>query len=384
MNIKRIAAFIILSALLISCTNVLAENNHYSIGIQVRAGEQTFPVEADVFRDESMIYTLCSLFPDQCFQDYLDASVLELADDMMILVQTVADEKKWDTAKECVDEWLSYMQPETETGSYTGDAFIHASRMERVVFSYGDMLMLYQRLLSRCNQGSDNPSQKLGSSIQDLPEKNYMFELKLFDERKYISLNVLDRQNTIMTLSADISQPGQINAVLGCGFTEKNYYWKIGIEQVYGQQTAITVQSYADDYKQGFLSVDENCLIMTYHFSAELSSDQDTILFHLIMAPGKESMTPVEVNGTFCMEKNGRLLEGDAGFAGKDDLNIHFSVDRDEAIPDLGQRNILDLSNADSETIENLILNATEELTLPILQILPVIPEEYLRLLINP
>ena len=100
MNIKRIAAFIILSALLISCTNVLAENNHYSIWIQVRAGEQTFPVEADVYRDESMIYTLCSLVPEECLQEYIDASVLELADDMMILAQTVADDKKRDTAKE--------------------------------------------------------------------------------------------------------------------------------------------------------------------------------------------------------------------------------------------------------------------------------------------
>lgn len=371
---KKALVWIIICAVTVSGF-AMAESRHYRFGFDLIVADTEYAHEMDIYTDGGMMSVISSMFPGICLQEPAEEF------NLIGLDAYVSDGRVLTIVKECVDEWIAYLQPETETGFYTGDAFERAGQMEYAEFSAGDLTILLQRISARLT-AAGFPLLPDGNDPADtLDGQNYRFELKMFDNRKYISVNVKNRQEVIMTLSADISRPEEITAVVGYGTAEKNYYHRIRLELQ--EHLTLTDAVYADDYRLGFKLLGEDDLIMTLRLNVEKRNETE-YGFAMIFAPGNETMAPVEISGAVYTAETGRLLEADAGLTGSSDLSLHMTLDADREAPDFGGLTVFNALEAPEDDIMDKMVNSMQQtLLLPLSQVMSVLPVEYVQVILN-
>ena len=248
---KRFISLILMLALLVPAAGAFADAGHCRVEVTVHAGEQEIKADLDTYLDNGLLSLTSSLLPGYCIRTAA-VNPEKTAEVLAGVLQSLNDEETAKTVEACVQEWFAYMQPETRTGAYSGDAFASASVMQRITFSYGDLVLLVRKIRNALSAGGLLSADLIGDEWMDLlaPERNIRFELKVFDGGKYASMNVLDGTDTVATVSADLSEPENLLAVIGCGYGGKNYYFAYERDHKNESRLESTGRLFADDYKQ--------------------------------------------------------------------------------------------------------------------------------------
>ena len=386
MRTKRILSLFMICILLASGAALADDNVHCRIGLQFDAANQVINADFDLYSDGEALYILSSMFPSYILTDTaggMEAGIpglLEQAWDMLL------DEQTLSTVREYTLDWLSYMDPEVRTGVFAGEAFDCASKAEHIVFSYADLLFYIYGLSDRLAEAGIpmDPSEIISGK---LPDKNCLFDLTLYDDGKYFSMNVKNsRQEVIMTVSADISIQGQALVIIGIGQDQKNYYLAILLNQDDENHLAVTAGLYADDYRLGFQTMNDSNVIISGHLSLQRLQDKDGVWQTDIIAvitPGRETMPPVEFNGILSSRVTGRVLEAEAGFSENNDFNLKITLDADTESMDSGDRTFVDINSDSQEKIDQFSQELMNTMAMPMMQIMRALPEDYMNLLMD-
>lgn len=371
---KRFTSLLLILAMILTAAYASAEGDYISIDAQIRTGDQEVQANLNIYPEEDRFYFTSSLIPDICIQ-LAGISPAETVNALSELIRNLNDDKITGIIRKCTAEWVAFMQPETRTGSFSGDAFDHASTMQHITFSCGDLMLLGQRIRKALRQQGAS-AVLLESDWSDLlmPERNIRFDLKIFDDGKYASLGVLDGEKTVMTVSANISESDAVLLVAGCGYGGKNYYSRILADQKDGRLD-ITETLYADDLKAGYPGLTADSLIYTRNSTIEW--DAETVRFSEFLFPANEQMTPVTCSGTLGNVTSGRLFEGEIHFSGYDGFRATITADiKKGGIGEMPAR-IIDLDQADETELIGLGTEIGVAMLPILLQIIGGLPPEY-------
>ncbi len=365
---RRLSSLLLILTIIISGC-VSAEGKHYEIDAQIHTEDREIQVVLKAFPENERVCIISSLIPDQCIQ-IPGADPDQMMNALAVILQNMNGGGNGDAIRNCLADWFVFMQPETRTGAFSGDAFEKASTMQHITFSYGDLILLCRRIRgAQQDRGicPDIPSGKL-------PERNIRFDLKVFDEGKYASLSVLDGKDTVITVSADLSLPDCLTAVAGCGYGGKNYYMHIAAEKKEGR-LEVEKSLFADDLKTGFPGLKDDSLICTVNSTIDWAADE--IRFSAVLTPADEQMKPVESSGTIRNASDGRVFEGEIRFSGYDGFLASVTADLREGEIGALPAEVIEMNPADEN---ERIASETKIFTtmLPqLLQIISAFPFEY-------
>lgn len=371
---KRFISVLLVLILLTAAVCASAEEKNCEIQALIRTGDQEIQTNLNIYLKEDRIYFTSSLIPDICIQ-LPDIDTEDTLNALAELSRNLNDGRTIEIIRDCVKEWIVFMQPEIRTGNYSGDAFEQASSMQHIVFSYGDLALLGQRIRKSLKDKGVS-AVLLESDWSDLimPERNIRFDLKIFDEGKYASLNVLDGENIVMTVSANMSEPDCILLITGCGYSGKNYYSRILAEKKEGRLD-ITESLYADDLKAGYPGLKENSLIYTRNSSIEWNTEG--IQYSVFLFPANNAMTPIAGSGTFRNTTSGRCFDGEIHFSGYDGFRVTITADLKNGGIDQMPARMIDLDQADETELIGLGTEIGVALLPLLFQAIESLPPEY-------
>lgn len=375
---KRFISLILILMMLISATHAAAENSHCRIEAQIHAGDQEILASLNIYSDDNKIYFTSSLFPDVCIQlSGVDSD--EIIQATLELIRNMSDERMAEVILQSVKEWSAFMQPETRKGSFSGDAFDCATSMEHIVFSYGDLMLLEQRTVNALRmQGLSGALLESDWSSAMMPERNIRFDLKAFDEGRYASLNVLDGEEIIMTVSANLSDPDSALLVIGRGFGGKNYYSRILAEKK-ENRLEISEMLYADDLKNGFPGLGRDNLICTRTFTVSMAEEDGqtkNVQISGSLLPAND-LSAIRFAGMIYNAEAGRIFDGEIWFPGDNQLSIMINAELDhDTIGEMPAR-VVDLDQADEKELVALGTEIGVALLPIFYQILSALPAEY-------
>ena len=377
---KRFFCLILTLVMLGTAGSALAGERCCAIGIRVQTGEREIQADLNIFSDNGRILLTSSLIPDTCI-GISDADPDEILKFLSDIISVFSDEKVKETIRNCAKEWIIFMRPEIRNGTFSGDAFEKASVLQEINFSYGDLLLLGMTIRKALrNQGISTIPADIDWTALPAPSRNIRFNLKLFDGGKYCSLAVLDGENTLITASANLSDPDCILLIYGCGYNGKNYYSRILAERK-ESKIDITEMLYADDRKTGYPGLGENDLILTRNNTIEKNNEE--IRFSGCMFPAN-GMAPVIVSGSIKNIRDGRFFEGEIHFSGYDGIRATITADMDNgATGDMIPERIISISQADEGALVSLGAEIGTSVLPMLIQVINALPEEYISPVMN-
>ena len=376
---KRFISLILVLAMVIPAAGALAGGSHCGIEAQVLAGEQDTRIRLDIYADNDQIYITSSLIPDTCIR-ISGINPAQIGDAAAELIRNIRSGKMTEIAEGCIRDWIAFMQPETREGSFSGDAFEQATSMQRITFSWGDLMMLGRNTLKALKTEGLSGELLEGDWSELLtPQRNIRFDLKIFDGGKYASLGVLDGADTVMTVSANLSDPDCALVITGCGTGGKNYYSSILAEKK-ENRVDITEMLYADDMKTGCPGLGTDSLICTQANIIEWTETNGTaenIQLSGTLFPAN-GMKPIQYSGTISNVETGRIFEGTVSFSGYDKVSASVTADLDdETIGEMPAR-LIDLDRADEKELIGLGTEIGVALLPTLFQVINALPEEYI------
>lgn len=374
---KRFFSLLLALAVLWAAAYAAAEEKSCAVNVTILAEGQPLESNLLIQPDGDRISLTSSLMPGTCISfPRIDTESMQKAADT--LKQCLAEGKAAEIIRSSAAEWFAYMQPETRTGVFSGDAFDRASEMQRITFSYGDLMLLEARIRKAlAEQGIAAETDGNGFPETMMPERNVRFELKLFDGGKYASLAALDGDNTVMTFSADLSAPDRILAVIGGASGGKNYYCSIRAERTDGR-LAVVEKLLADDMKTGYPGLAEDSLICTAESVMEWTAEETRLKEVLTPANG---LLPVTFAATFRNRPEGRVFEGTLSFSGYDGITAQIVADIQKGGTIDPPSKVIQMEQATEQELVSLGTEIGISMVPAIIRIFNALPEGYSTLL---
>ena len=369
---KRLISMTLALILLAVAAGAGADGKHCDIRVKVVSGDREAGSDIQIYLDNGESLVTSALVPGTGIRSAA-LNPEELLNVPSKLSRIINNDRPAEVVLACLRDWFNYMQPVTREGYFSGDAFETASIVQEISFSWGDLLMLGRKIRAALlNEGIELPDE---DSLPEMitPQRNIRFDLKIFDEGKYASLNVLKGEDTVMTVSANLSDPDCLLLITGCGFGGKNYYSRLLAEKS-ENRLDITEMLYADDRKTGYTGSGDNALICTENVTAQLKNDEISISASLFPANG---MSPVMFDGIIRNVETGRFFEGKLTFSGNNQFRMTVTADLDGA--EIGEMpaNLIDLESAGETELTTLGIQLGGGLMAMLMQVIELMPEEY-------
>ena len=374
---------LLLSVITMSCT-ALASEEHYAIQITIHASGREIPASIDIYKETEHIILLSSFMPDTGI--LISTPVQEDAGSVMENINMLTDESSAKKIGECIQEWINYMRPAKQNGVYSGNAFAEATEMQRVQISYSDLMLLIRRIRNVLPEG--NTVREIIDTLgidSIIPSRNISMDLKVFDDGKYLSIDVLEGEDAIATVSADIEDSSNILLITGVGMEGKNYYNRCIIDTTSENRLIITDKLYADDMKNGYLGLDNNALILSTVHEFELTGkpeNPEEIGYNFIMTPANE-ITPVYLTAKLYPSNDEHVAECTLGFSAYDNLSANIEVSRSNERISVMPEKVIDIENMTDDDQEMLTETIQTALTPLMLQVMAALPEEYMKIILN-
>ena len=126
---------------------------------------------------------------------------------------------------------------EKQKGFFSGDLFEQASEKQEIDLSKEDMQLLLNDLISRI-QGKEIDAETKASIerimqlfIRQICEEDRKVKISTYDQGRYLTLNIAWKQDTILIISADLSEKDTYRIVIGRGTDNAVYYDEISCKQ---------------------------------------------------------------------------------------------------------------------------------------------------------
>ncbi len=295
---KKIFALLLIWILLFSVA--AAENGSYEIELKL-AGERETVVHIRMLEENGSSALISSDLTDPLSFRF-DRSLFTLSENLLLLQSTMHDPVCLQVFTDSWDEWIAEQRTTVHKGTFTGNLFDFADEETETVFSLSDFLMLNRMILQNLNNTSAlsaQQSEDIARSVNAIGQiisgyairNNIRFIMRSYLDRKYISVSVLQKGETVMTISVDRHEPGQTLILIGHAENEKDYYQRIRL--VHGEENLqILSELLADNSGQGPEELSDSDLIIrtswnivpagddnAWTFETEVRKDDDSKIF---------------------------------------------------------------------------------------------------------
>ena len=228
-------------------------------------------------------------------------------------------------------------------GVFSGDLFEEAKTVQTGNIAVSD-LMTFIESLSGYN-GIESVRDMINTFSPGVFSEvlnDASIEYNLFDNGKYLTLNVIRDNATIATISFDFSVSKRIEILLGYAEEGKNYYLDTEVKETADNTVKIQSDLYADAWKKGYRVARNNKAFLEITCSFSLLPELREILFNGMFVPsnGLETMM---FKGTMSA-KNNTDLTMEFHFSGAEENRLIVCVRPVENAPDTADKTQISLA----------------------------------------
>ena len=142
---KRLISLLLILAMLAMAAGAAAEAKHCAIEIKVTSADKEAGTDVQIYLENGEMLITSALVPDTGFR-ISAPDPEELAEVYAGFSRILSNEKLKESILNCLKEWFAFMQPVTRNGFFSGDAFDLAVSVQEIRFSYGDLMLLAQKI----------------------------------------------------------------------------------------------------------------------------------------------------------------------------------------------------------------------------------------------
>lgn len=205
-------------------------------------------ITADLFVFQGQTYIQSSLFPDRLFRTDPFITMLLSSAKTFRFLSPGALHKACMRAEQDMIRWIKELPTEKTTGIYSGELFDTATSRSSFIFAPDHLEMFLKSQIALQIKKKEPDYQDLSymfllsaiaSQIKQISDKeNLSVQAGLYDEDRFLSLNIKSNQDTVMTVSLDFSSDESIKALTT--FKEEKQYRMIEYTLLFSENQAET------------------------------------------------------------------------------------------------------------------------------------------------
>ena len=320
-----------------SAGTALAQDVHLEIELTLQKPDDEKTLSGSILEREQDILVFSSIFPEYAVSvpGKFDFNSLfhSFEENFTLFIPSfsdIADENKILTQGSRID------------GVYSGDLFEEAKTVQTGFISVSDLMTLIRSFSGYKDSGSSRDLLNVllpGTAAEELNDA--LIEYSLFDNGKYLTLNVIKDNATIATISFDFSISKRIEILLGYAEEGKNYYLDTEVKETAENSVKIQSALYADAWKKGYRDARNNKAVLETTCSFVLLPELHEILINGMFVPsnGLESMM---FRGTMSATKAPDLTM-EFHFSGAEDNRLIVGIRSAENASDPADKTIVSL-----------------------------------------
>lgn len=320
-----------------SAGTALAQDVHLEIELTLQKPDDEKTLSGSILEREQDLLVFSGIFPEYAVSvpGKFDFNSLfhSFEENFTLFIPSfsdIADENKILTQGSRID------------GVYSGDLFEEAKTVQTGFISVSDLMTLIRSFSGYKDSGSSRDLLNVllpGTAAEELNDA--LIEYSLFDNGKYLTLNVIKDNATIATISFDFSISKRIEILLGYAEEGKNYYLDTEVKETAENSVKIQSALYADAWKKGYRDARNNKAVLETTCSFVLLPELHEILINGMFVPsnGLESMM---FRGTMSATKAPDLTM-EFHFSGAEDNRLIVGIRSAENASDPADKTIVSL-----------------------------------------
>lgn len=380
---KTILLLLVIAIMLFS--SAFAEPSlHCSLNVN-HSGLHT-DITADLFTKQDQAFIQSSLFPESILRADPTVTMLLSSSMSFRFLSPAALQNACLNARQDILGWIKKLPTEKNTGIYSGELFDTATSKSSSAFLLDHLEMYLKNQVALRMQKKEPDCDDLSyifllsvitSQIRQISGEEHIPVLAgLYDEERYLSLNIQNGQNAVMTVSLDFSADQSMKALII--FKEENLYRMIEYSILFSEKQAEAIIRHFLSSSPYYRMIDNSDPVYsaTIHFSEE--TDNRISYTCDFASPG--------LNHSFVV--SGDITEdrivGHAQFSNQNqpiaEIRLQLN-DSDPVQPAEDNRKIIEMTDSESE--KQFRQSIWSSILPVIIEILPQIPAEYSELLIQ-
>ena len=381
---KKTVLIMLVTAIMLFSSAFAEPSVHCSFNI-IHSDFQT-DITADLFTKQDQAFIQSSLFPDSMLRADPGISRLLSSGKPFRFLSPAAMQNAFLQAKQDILGWIKELPNEKSKGIYSGELFDTAASRISYVFMLDHLEMyLKEQIASRIKK--EEPDREdlscifllsvIASQIRQISDEAHIAaEAGLYDEDRFLSLNIKNGQNTVMTVSLDFSADQSMKALII--FKEKDQYRMIEYSILFSENRAEAIVRHFLSSSPYYRLIDNSDPV--YSVTFKLAEETDNRISFTSDFASNQLSHSFMVNGDITDD----MIIGYARFTNQDqpvaEISMQFS-DSNPVQPAADDRTIVEIKDSESE---KQFRQSIWSGVLPvIIQIIPYLPAEYSELLID-
>jgi hypothetical protein len=379
---RTIAFMLIIACLLFSASCASCAESSICLRCEISGSFDTKTITAECAAVDGRPAVIISACPDQIMLlDPLFSSVISSQEPFSCL-KPANLRQAVKRVEDVFFTWLKKQPAEHSKGLYSGDLFTRAYARSISVFRLEDFTRYLHdeiSLYKKTDIDSDDQAYVIllytfAQLCQKGGEENLLVQALQFDDGKYITMNIMRNNTTVMTLSMDFTEQNSRKMV--CAFRENENIRTIESEYVSSvEQVSLQRKHYVSDHAASLVSVRKKLLYADKTEIKTIDQEKSEFLYQFEADELKNPFTVTAEIGKDSIKAKGRItdyeklrLDMDLSVLSNVSDSSLMSMDTEKAYPD------------DPDLIRQMIWTGM----IPVLNdILLYMPDEYQQLLLS-
>ena len=387
-QLRAKAALIALFLIIVTYCSNAAGDTHFSIEGIFTDSSAGRVVSADLYRQKENTIIVSTLFPE------LAVKLENQSQDLSGVIHnafSMMDPEEIEKSIQCMDyimnEWMKSKQGKVTAGIFTGDLFEKAGEECLYRFRLKDMKMFFDEQLDIYPE--EQVSDRLKNGLNEIYKEIFTTEtadsdlnvnVRQYDEGLFHIISVTDQEETKLSIAVDNSSEEQIHALIGFKTDGRYYYREVRCR-----------------YNNSVVSI-ESALYSGKESSYRALSDRNN-LFRESLSVIPEPDGSLSFQGRFESRViseplliTGKCRKGNAGYAeleiaafpeGHSEQKIQISACIEELVRSVNfhDKKLIDIQNEHDH--EELMKDYYTGITTLVTEIIPKLPADYQRMIIN-
>ena len=278
---KRLIIFIMLITLCAGAAG--AEGLHLEMRCTYSGTEASKTLSLDAYKQEGKTLIVSSLFPDYVLESKTDSAVSAAGE--LTAFQLLHPDKAAAYAlkvKTLLFDWLKAQKGTRERGVFAGELFDTAGEKTSCAFPLSDLIALWM-------------GQTDAPLFAFIDETDAVLKVSSFDENKYISADVCKNEETVMTVSADLSEEAQTKLLFAWAEDGRTYFREVSFRPEEG--SVVLSSAFYAGSGTSWRSVKESSPLFEEKLTVISVTENEAAFFGELSAPALSA--PLCVSGSF-------------------------------------------------------------------------------------
>ena len=376
---------LLFSMILMICSCAHADQ-HMEIQCVFTGSMEGRTVSFDFYEQDESFTALSNLFPEFALVMKPAGGHFSLSDLSLFMVGPEVYFQAIDLADTMLCSWLDLQECDTVTGVFCGDIMDRANEMCSCRFSLDDMETYFQRCTDTIQ--SDQDTVMIAAAILSfccsaarrfIPENRQFICLKAFDKRDYLLLGIGEQDDLMLSISVDRTAVSDKHLLIS--WHEDGQYCFLDIRFRTKNDSFIVESSFCTGEKASFRNMINNSL---FSESIIITNGTDHKQHFEYMFQSAGLAEPFIISGIY--EKTGDIscmINASAQISGIEDEKVMISASLDQLHRNVSFSDKITVHESDEKESAGFMISAVSGITLLAAEILPVLPSDYQKLILN-